>query len=175
MLQKVETEFTGMYSKINSQLKAIEEKINKDISKANTAPPPVDPVTTPLNSVESIASSLANEQKEREKRKLNVIVHNVAESDASSGLARKQEDISKLQTLFKDYMQITPNISNAIRLGKKNSGARLLKVTVCSIDEKSAILRNKSKLKIDNNPTHVKNTYVTLDLTPLEQKKRKLL
>ena len=104
-LQKVETEFTGMYSKINSQLKAIEEKINKDISKANTAPPPVDPVTTPFNSVESIASSLANEQKEREKRKLNVIVHNVAESDASSGLARKQEDISKLQTLFKDYMQ----------------------------------------------------------------------
>lgn len=66
-LQKVETEFTGMYNKINSQLKAIEEKINKDISKANTAPPPVDPVTTPLNSVESIASSLANEQKEREK------------------------------------------------------------------------------------------------------------
>ena len=72
-------------------------------------------------------------------------------------------------------VNITPNINSAIQLGKKNSGVHLLKVTVCSIDEKSAILRNKYKLKNDNNPTHVKNTYVTLDLTPLEQKKRKLL
>ena len=39
-----------------------------------------------LDPVENITSSLANEQKEREKWKLNVIVYNVPESKVSAGL-----------------------------------------------------------------------------------------
>ena len=109
-----------------------------------------------LDSVENITSSLANEQKEREKRKLNVIVYNVPESNATTGLERKEEDLTRLNGLFKDYLQVSPDITKVIRLGKKGDKPRLLKVSVASTDQRSNILRNKVKFKQDSNPEHVK-------------------
>ena len=67
-----------------------------------------------LDPVENITSSLANEQKEREKRKLNVIVYNVPESEASTGLERKEEDLNRLNNLFKDNLQVSANITKVI-------------------------------------------------------------
>ena len=128
-----------------------------------------------LDSVENITSSLANEQKEREKRKLNVIVYNVPESNATTGLERKEEDLTRLNCLFKDYLQVSPDITKVIPLGKKSDKPRLLKVSVASIDQRSNILRNKVKFKQDSNPEHVKNIYISPDFTPLEQKRRKAL
>jgi len=37
-------------------------------------------------------------------------------------------------------------VTNAVRLGKKESRDRLLKITVESLDQKKAILQNKIKL-----------------------------
>ena len=128
-----------------------------------------------LNSVENIASSLANEQREREKRKLNIIVYNVPESEATTGLERKEEDLNKLNNLFKDYLQVSPEITKVIQLGKRDDKPRLLKVSIASADQKSSILRNKAKLKKDGNPEHVKSIYISPDYTPLEQRKRKNL
>ena len=128
-----------------------------------------------LDPVENITSSLANEQKEREKRKLNVMVYNVPESEASNGLEKKEEDLNRLNNLFKDNLQISANITKVIRLGKRDDKPRLLKVSLGSADQKSNLLRNKAKLKKDSNPEHIKNIYISPDYTPLEQKKRKAL
>ena len=125
--------------------------------------------------LENITSSLANEQKEREKQKLNVIVYNVPESNATTGLERKEEGLTRLNGLFKDYLQVSPDITKVIRLGKKDDKPRLLKVSVASIDQRSNILRNKVKFKQDSNPEHVKNIYISPDFTPLEQRRRKAL
>jgi len=60
-----------------------------------------DPATIPEESVAHIAVSLAAEQKEKEKRRLNIIVHNVEESEATDSAIRKNHDISKCLDIFK--------------------------------------------------------------------------
>ena len=112
-----------------------------------------------------------NRKKEREKQKLNVIVYNAPESEASTGLERKEEDLNRLNKLLKDNLQVSANITKVIRLGKRDDKPRLLKVSLGSADQKSNLLRNKVKLKKDSNPEHIKNIYISPDYTPLEQKK----
>jgi len=55
------------------------------------------PVLT--ESVASLTASLFNEQKGRERRELNLIVHNMLESTASEGAGRKKDDIMKVTYL----------------------------------------------------------------------------
>ena len=53
--------------------------------------------------VESIASMGANimmEEKENDKRKLSLIMHNIPESSLTEAYARKKEDIQNFTTLF---------------------------------------------------------------------------
>ena len=44
------------------------------------------------DSIANIACTLANEEKENEKRQLNLILHNVKESDCKENSVRKDED-----------------------------------------------------------------------------------
>ena len=44
-----------------------------------------------------------NRQQEQSE-KLNVTVYNVPESEATTGLERKEEDLNKLNNLFKEYI-----------------------------------------------------------------------
>ena len=60
-------------------------------------------------------------------------------------------------------------------MGKRDEKPRLLKVSVALADQKSAILRNKAKLKKDSNPEHIKSIFISPNYMPLEQKKRKAL
>ena len=69
-------------------------------------------------SVATITVGVVDEQREREKRKLNLILHNVPESTKQSGPERKADDISKVEKLLHDHLGINPTISNAISLGK---------------------------------------------------------
>ena len=126
-------------------------------------------------SVATITVGVVDEQREREKRKLNLVLHNVPESTKQSGPERKADDISKVEKLLHDHLGINPTISNAIRLGKKSDRPRLLKISVATIQEKSTILRNCYKLRNNSNPESVKTIFATPDLTPLEQKKDKVL
>ena len=67
-------------------------------------------------------------------------------------------------------------IKNAIRLGKKTTDQLcLLKLSLSNIEEKIAILRNKSKLRSTSNPEDVRNVFITPDFKPLEQKRNKAL
>ena len=84
-------------------------------------------------SVATITVGVVDEQRECEKRKLNLVLHNVPESTKQSGPERKADDISKVEKLLHDYLGINPTISNAIRLGKKSDRPRLLKISVATI------------------------------------------
>ena len=134
--------------------------------------------TSPLatNSVSSITVSVVDEQRDREKRKLNLIFHNVVESTKPDGSARKNDDINFVKDLLHDYIGIDPTISNAIRIGKKSDDkTRLLKVSVSCTQEKSSILSKCYKLRNSDNPSSIQKIFATPDLTPLEQKKDKAL
>jgi len=126
--------------------------------------------------VANITLSLTSEQKEKEKRKFNVILHNLSESTATDSSVRNQDDIDRCSSLFSNYLNATVSIKNAIHLGKRDSRpCRLLKLTLNSLEEKTFILRHKIRFKSDNNPGDIRKFFVTPYLIPLEQKKHNAL
>jgi len=66
-----------------------------------------------------VITSFLDKEKERSKRRLNVIIHNVEESSADNGKVRKEQDINTVMSIFNKYMDSKPSIVNALRIGKK--------------------------------------------------------
>ena len=90
-----------------------------------------------------------NEEKEKARRRLNLIVHNLEESSYEDGATRQKDDIDRITSIIQNHVDVTPHINMAIRLGKRQENtekARLLKITVASEAEKATILRNILKL-----------------------------
>ena len=58
--------------------------------------------------VSSAVVSLLNDEKEREKRCMNIIIHNLPESTAKTGEERKQDDISKITEICKQNLLQLP-------------------------------------------------------------------
>ena len=71
------------------------------------------------NSVSHFATSILAEQKEKERRHLNITVHNMVESDDEDLSARRAGDINEATSLFKEYLRIEPTVTNAVRIGKR--------------------------------------------------------
>ena len=129
-------------SQIESFQKSIKSLLNEHTTQLSKVPTSVNAV--PPESAEQIAVSLLSEQKEKEKRQLNIMIHKLEESTADDGLSRKQDDIKKCVSLFQNYLGVKVAITNA---RKKSNRPRLLKLTLSSMEEKALLLRNKSKLR----------------------------
>lgn len=169
-------------------VKSLSEKLDKltgnppPANASNTVQPPsilesnTDIVMndTP-NEITATVTSLINEEREKEKRKLNVIVHNLPECDDSDPSNRKSHDISKTSSIVDKYLSVSTTITQAIRIGKKREKARLLKITFSSVQEKAAVLRSCTKLRKSNVPEDIRKIYITPDLTPKEQELNKSL
>ena len=65
--------------------------------------PPHGILPNAFRSTPEVITSFINEEKERSKRRLNIIVHNVAESSAESGSERKSYDIINMTSIFDKY------------------------------------------------------------------------
>ena len=121
----------------------------------------------------ALSSALA-EEKERSKRQLNLIIHNLDEAASDDAQTRKDQDTQKVSEIFK-HLGTKASVNNAIRLGKKGDKKRLLKVTVSSDKEKAAILRSCTHLRKESTPTQFSNVFITPDLTPQQQLQNKIL
>ena len=176
-IKSIESQLGGYHEQIASAITNNLPSANSlDQSAHNLdATPPQIPTGISEESVVRLASSLAVEQREKEKRQLNIILHNLVEPTASEGANRKKEDIKKCCSLFQTYLGPQVSITNAVRLGKRADKPRLLKLTLSSNQEKSLILKNKMKLRSSNNPEYVRKLFITPDLTPGEQKQHKEL
>jgi len=64
------------------------------------------------------ASILSEEEKQKEKCKLILIIHNYPASSSTDPLARKKEDISKINYLMNMLKYVPAMITSAIRIGK---------------------------------------------------------
>ena len=132
------------------------------------------------DSTSDVISAFLSEEKERSKRRYNVIVHYVEESTADNSQERKEYDISTISSIFAKHLGVKTTIVNADHIGKKqeaggSSKPRLVKVTVASEHEKALLLRNCTRLHDKSNPEEVRRIYVTPDLTPKEQQQNKAL
>ena len=112
-------------------------------------------------SVTTITIGVVDEQRERDRRKLNLIFHNVPESAKQRGPEGKADDISTVNGLLHQYLDFNPTISNVVLLGEKSDRPRLLKVSVSTVQEKSTILCNCYKLRNSKNPTYIQKKFAT--------------
>ena len=176
-IQLSEKRLCELVNKVETHLaehhKSMDTMFADHVSKASDPTNVSSPITP--ESVEHIAVSLASEQKEKERRQLNIIVHKLKESSAKDGPSRRNDDIEQCESLFQTYLGVKVSITNAFRLGQKSDKPRLLKLSLSSLHEKTEILKNKHKLRTSANPQNVRDTFITSDLTPLEQKRNREL
>jgi len=131
---------TALCKKVDSTLDKLSSSsgsnTDNDISASSAQPPSLGDITASF-------SSMLSEQKEKEKRRFNLILHNISESIDSVAVNRKKHDIDSATVIFQRYIGIPVTINNAIRIGKKlTDKSRLLKITLSSEDDKLKILRN---------------------------------
>ena len=120
-----------------------------------------------------------NEEKEREHRRLNLIIHNAPESTAEIAESRKTDDIDRATDIFNVYLGAKATVTKALRLAKKaeknTEKPRLMKVTVDTLESKAFILRNCPKLRSADQSSYYNNIYITPDLTPTEREANRQL
>ena len=132
-------------------------------------------VTDSTTEVMAIMTSYINKEKEKVKRHLNLIVHNIPKSASEDGLLRKKHDIGFLCSLSKKYLGFPVAINQAFRLGKKGEHPRLPKISVAFESEKVSFFRNSVKLRDKKHPIEIQKIFFTSDLTPqLQEHNRKL-
>jgi len=90
--------------------------------------------------------------KKKEKRRLNIIVHDVEGFSAEEGKVRKTHDIEKCKDLFQTYLGTTVTIEKAFHLGKQSSKPRLLKLSLTSDQEKAS---KRTKAFSSSNPPNI--------------------
>ena len=131
--------------------------------------------TPGLLSISNTVISALNENKEKERRRLNVILHQLPESTAENSQTRKNDDMLAASKIFNEVLSISSKVTNAIRLGQKGAKPRLLKITLDSERSKALILKNCTKLRSSDIPEYLKSVYITPDLTPNERENNKAL
>jgi len=124
------------------------------------------------NAVEAV-----DEYVERERRKCNVIIHNLPEpGEVSSGEQLRQKDKEKVCSLISTEFKINDfEVQRTVRLGSHNPSSpkpRLLLVELKDISTKRQILRQATSLRKSSTWS---NIYISPDLTPKERAHNKKL
>ena len=148
----------GLEKYNESMVATLDDRLNH-LSKSET-PDMNDKANLPMKSFNQIATTIT-EQREKEKRQTNLIFHNIPESASKEPQTRKQHDIDEITKLIDKCMNIKCPIKNALRIGKKGQSERprLLKVALTSVEDKVAVLRNKSLLRREGIPEFAKNIH----------------
>ena len=127
--------------------------------------------STKLTELESIVQTLSTKhekierEKEREKRKFNLLIGNVEEEELVSETSTE----SLVQDLFRNRLNLECMPQQALRIGKRNdSQKRLILVKMNSVSDKIMVLTAAKKLKGSN-------IYIREDLSVDERKRRKMM
>lgn len=111
---------------------------------------------------------------EKDKRKRNIVIHNLPEEPRNSAqFERIRNDSDKVEKMCRDVFKVVVKPERVFRVGQsKNGKPRLL--IVCLPDEGSKwdILRMAKQLR---NIEEYSNIYISPDLTPEEQRQDKVL
>jgi len=145
----IETKLSSVQMELSNRSEDLTEKFNNLVAYSDQEPetamvvedaqPSEQVINKEQVTVESIASMTAmiiSEEKEQEKRKLNLIVHNFPESKSTEASIRKNEDTQNATSLINKYVRVDAHINNATQIGKQTGEPRLLKVTVLTREEK---------------------------------------
>ena len=185
---KIGTVKSELEKKIEDKFSSLDEKINEINSKVESTPPDDEEETINSEKKNEHIRSIVNkelkeklktddEEKLREKKKLNLIFFDVTE-DAHE----KQEDLMldefyKIKDALKDKVQFdNEDISHITRIGKKTTGkTRPVLITFKQDELKMKVLRAGKDLKIKNSEGELQRAYISLDRTPKQRETDKKL
>lgn len=118
------------------------------------------------------------EEAEIERRKTNVIVHGVPESDAEDADQRIDHDMVVLATMFQEVKVENVTVDSVVRLGKKATdpiqNPRPMKVVLDSAESKVSLLRKAKNLR-EKEEGGWSRIFIHQDLTPKQREARKPL
>ena len=145
--------------------KEVSHKVNDIIAdkvQALSVPEPSKDIDTAVNSA-----------LDRERRKLNVVVHNLPETTPTVDQTREKGDLLKFSTIIKENLKLIIRASKCHRVGKLlEDRPRLLVVTLENFETKMELLRASSELRTT---TEWRNLYINPDLTPAEREANRRL
>ena len=163
---------------VKAKLNELKQELTEQISKCHDTLTSKDKAKSSQSIVSTIVSTM-NEEKDKERRWLNLIIHNAPESTAELADSRKTEDIDLATDIFNVYLGAKATVTKALRLGKKTEKnidkPRLMKVTVDTLESKAFILHNCTKLRNVDQSSYYSNIYITPDLTPTEREPNRQL
>ena len=88
---------------VETKLNELKQELTEQISKCHNTLTSKDKAK-PSKSIPSTIVNTINEEKEREHRRLNLIIHNAPESTAESAGSRKENDIDCATDIFNVYL-----------------------------------------------------------------------
>jgi len=153
---------------IEERLRAAEKSL-KDISKGREKSLNEDKLH---QHVQDQVKEVAAEQHEIDRRRSNIIVHNIPESSASDSADRIRHDAKMMAELCHTQFNLSVMASEMrpIRLGRKreNGKPRLLKVEMPRMELRKELLRRAKELRKSDHDIF-KYVYICPDLTPKQR------
>ena len=110
---------------------------------------------------------------DKEKRKLNLVVHNLPEPEGETFQERSAKDATLFTSMIKEVFKLSVAPLKSFRVGKKLQGkSRLLIVTLDGMSTKYDILKLAPQLR---NSENYSNVYINPDMTQKEREQGKKL
>ena len=184
-LSKVQAQVQKLVDQVNLQLdnrfKKFETEMNHKLSNASSVwEQQVVTNSNPGTSRDSnwinnnITTRVIDEYRDRESRKLNLILYNVPESQSSDTSVQQTHDTKFISDIANKIEAGQIDVTRVTRLGKKvNNKNRLMKVQVANLSQKRRLLTNAKKLKQCS--VDFQNIYLSPDLSYNERQANKLL
>ena len=130
---------------------------------------------------EASMTEAVKEVEERERRKGNIIIHNVTESNSDDSPTMKNDDIQKVKVLCEKYLKINIDIRKdqnqqplVIRLGKKDEKKnRSLKLCLTPEDAQKMLQNAKNLVQVQD--PEFKKMIIKPDLTKMQRDEEKKL
>ena len=148
------------------------DEVLRKVSNQISELPKTDMAGTNRTAAHDLAAAL-DDHMDREKRKSNLVVHNLPEQASDSQAERAAQDAELFRSMIRDEMKLNVKVMKSFRVGKKVDGkARLLIITLEEASTKHDILKQAPQLR--HSKKYV-NIYVTPDLTRKERETNKKL
>ncbi|KAK4319993.1 hypothetical protein Pmani_009115 [Petrolisthes manimaculis] len=164
---------------LKGQIVSLEEDLQTALDKETTWPKPREIQNNNWDLAEETATKVVEklqEKEEREKRKNNLILFNVPESNKEEGKDREKEDVEVCEDLFSRNLQVESfRIEKVIRLGKKTQGRH--RPTMVKMEEEKTkwhIVAQGKKLRDSTNAV-IQKIGIAPDLTREQREEQKRL
>ena len=145
-----------MMKQLTEQMKKMEDKIDNKIN---------DKLQTSEREMMIRINNELDERFEKLKRKNNIILYGIPESDGENDDDRLKEDIKKTNELF-EKIEITVEKYKLIRLGNKITAEKVrpIKIEMDKEEDKHNILRGAAKIR-NINDENIKKVIISSDMT----------